>query len=71
LIPLTLSLGVTVRDEGIRVDATTLLHAADQALYKAKHAGRNRVELGALSPSPSKDHLDNGIPHASLTVAVH
>jgi diguanylate cyclase (GGDEF)-like protein len=55
LIPMTLSLGVAVREEGNSVDATTLLHVADQALYKAKHSGRNRVEVGALSPSPSRE----------------
>ena len=40
-IPLEISMGVAEREpDG---DLAALLHAADQALYRAKHAGRNRV----------------------------
>lgn len=39
----TVSLGVACLQEGM--DMYTLLHRADQALYLAKGAGRNRVEL--------------------------
>jgi diguanylate cyclase (GGDEF)-like protein len=48
-IPLTVSLGAVVRDPDQDVDATALLHAADVALYRAKHAGRNQVLMGALT----------------------
>ncbi len=42
---LTMSLGVAVRDCGHTRDTESLLQAADAALYRAKAAGRNRVEL--------------------------
>ena len=43
-IPLTASIGVAVANPTDR-DWKTTLHRADQALYDAKAAGRNRVEL--------------------------
>ncbi|GAB6041956.1 GGDEF domain-containing protein [Endothiovibrio diazotrophicus] len=43
--PLTLSLGVATRAPGENVDAPTLLSRADEALYRAKAGGRDRVEL--------------------------
>ncbi len=42
-IPVTLSIGVASTDGETPVTATELLKAADTNLYKAKHAGRNRV----------------------------
>ena len=42
----TVSVGVAISDEE-RSDLNALLDAADQALYRAKALGRNRVE-----PSP-------------------
>ena len=42
-IPMTVSLGVAMSD-GKREDAGRLIAAADEALYRAKKAGRNRVE---------------------------
>ena len=43
----TLSVGVAVSPPDNPLDAYTLLDAADRALYRAKDAGRNRVELGS------------------------
>ena len=43
---LTVSVGVAITDEEL-CDLSALLNAADQALYRAKVLGRNRVE-----PSP-------------------
>jgi diguanylate cyclase (GGDEF)-like protein len=40
--PLTISLGVAVWDETCK-NAEALIERADQALYRAKNAGRNRV----------------------------
>lgn len=42
----TISLGVTVWDKNSNPDESRLIHTADLALYCAKNAGRNRVELG-------------------------
>ena len=49
----TVSVGVAISDDAI-FDLSALLTAADQALYRAKALGRNRIELSTLSPqSPS------------------
>jgi len=45
VIPITLSLGVVTCSGNLAVD--TLFDLADGALYRAKHNGRNRVELTA------------------------
>jgi diguanylate cyclase (GGDEF)-like protein/PAS domain S-box-containing protein len=42
----TISLGVAAA-EGSAIDVTALIARADAALYRAKQAGRNRVEVGA------------------------
>ena len=44
-IPFTVSIGVATRAPG-EVEVEEVLKRADQALYKAKEAGRNRVECG-------------------------
>jgi two-component system chemotaxis response regulator CheY len=44
-IPVTLSLGVAVCNDQVGKDAAALIAAADEALYRAKKAGRNRVEF--------------------------
>jgi diguanylate cyclase (GGDEF)-like protein len=43
-ILVTCSCGVATREEG--EEFSSLIKRADDALYQAKHAGRNRVELG-------------------------
>jgi two-component system chemotaxis response regulator CheY len=43
-IPVTVSLGVAVGSDQVDKDAAALIAAADEALYRAKKAGRNRVE---------------------------
>lgn len=46
-LSVTASLGVGSFDHLTIADAESLLRQADDALYRAKHAGRNRVEGGA------------------------
>jgi diguanylate cyclase (GGDEF)-like protein len=47
----TVSIGVTMTG-GRATDLSGLIAEADQALYRAKEAGRNRVEITAGSPLP-------------------
>ncbi|MFH1493821.1 MAG: diguanylate cyclase [Pseudomonadota bacterium] len=42
---ITISLGVASAIPGLNCEASTLILAADQALYQAKHNGRNRVQI--------------------------
>jgi diguanylate cyclase (GGDEF)-like protein len=49
-IPVTISLGVTMADSDEPMEAG--LKRADQAMYRAKQSGRNRVEA---VPSPSQE----------------
>lgn len=48
-ITVTLSLGVAVWQEDGKATVDTLLRPADAALYRAKKAGRNRVELATAA----------------------
>ncbi|TXI41371.1 MAG: GGDEF domain-containing protein, partial [Nitrosomonas sp.] len=45
LIPVTISLGVAIATAEASLDEHLLLQRADDALYQAKHKGRNRVEV--------------------------
>lgn len=47
---LTVSLGVTTLVEGIEMDPDGMIKMADEALYKAKVNGRNRVEKYSYEP---------------------
>ena len=44
-IPVTISLGVAIAANEAGLDEHLLLQRADEALYQAKHKGRNRVEV--------------------------
>ena len=50
-VKLTASFGVA--DAGDLLSTEALIQRADQALYRAKRAGRNQVELIASSPAPT------------------
>ena len=45
-IPVTISVGVAVAEPAVETGWETLLRTADEALYRAKAAGRNRVMVG-------------------------
>jgi predicted signal transduction protein with EAL and GGDEF domain len=59
-VHLTASFGVAVSSNAGQMNADALLQLADEALYLAKHKGRNRSEL-AVSPEfthPSRASAD-------------
>jgi diguanylate cyclase (GGDEF)-like protein len=56
-IEVSISLGVAVANQLVPADLEALLGSVDAALYRAKAAGRNRVEFSA-NPSPSSGTPD-------------
>jgi diguanylate cyclase (GGDEF)-like protein len=63
-IPITLSLGVSAA-RGAEVDYDTLFKAADEALYEAKHAGRNRVVA-----TPQQGRVEVEVPSETASLAL-
>jgi diguanylate cyclase (GGDEF)-like protein len=49
---ISVSAGVATSAAGAEFSPESLLHAADSALYRAKHEGRNRVCLALSEPDP-------------------
>ncbi len=56
-IEVSISLGVAVANQFVPADLESLLGSADAALYRAKAAGRNRVEFSA-NPRPASRTTD-------------
>ena len=56
-LDVSISLGVAVANPPVPADLEALLGSADAALYRAKEAGRNRVEFSA-NPHPSSGTPD-------------
>ena len=53
-ITFTISLGVATFEKGVPfTQPAHLLKAADLAVYKAKHSGRNNVKVFTLPPVPA------------------
>jgi diguanylate cyclase (GGDEF)-like protein len=51
---LTVSIGSALAEPGTKRSLAGLIQTADEALYRAKQLGRNRVECAAPPPSPAR-----------------
>ena len=49
VLPITLSVGIAMRDFGDDVTAEQLLRRADDGLYKSKHQGKDRITFAAAA----------------------
>jgi two-component system cell cycle response regulator len=59
-VRITVSCGIAASIPGSNLDSQALLHAADEALYRAKDQGRNRSEVaGAAEPFVSAPLMDD------------
>ncbi len=57
IVPVTVSLGVTIAYPTSRMDVTSIIQLADTALYKAKARGRNRVEFAKPKTAPERSAM--------------
>jgi diguanylate cyclase (GGDEF)-like protein len=57
-IPITASFGITVTEGGEDPTAESLIRIADEALYRAKALGKNRVEAGGSAATKSAIDLE-------------
>ena len=62
-LQLSASIGVTFYSQGNDIDAQHLLNQADQAMYQAKAAGKNRYYVydGALRPQPTGSTVERAL----------
>jgi diguanylate cyclase (GGDEF)-like protein len=67
--PITMSIGIAVFPEHA-LDSETLEQAADRALYAAKNAGRDRVELFNSQPTPADQLLPPSRANGNVATAV-
>jgi diguanylate cyclase (GGDEF)-like protein len=65
-VHVTASCGVAASTESNRLDPNTLLHLADEALYRAKELGRNRSELAASTDSANSVLSSDAAPVKTL-----
>lgn len=64
--PFTCSFGVT--DTSFAADVSELVSIADDALYRAKQGGRDRVEIGPVSATPSAARRASAAPEGGAPV---